>query len=63
ARIRDNQRRSRARRKEYLQELETKYRNCEQKGVEASAEIQAAAKRVLEENRRLRALLRQQGLS
>ncbi|KAF2143786.1 uncharacterized protein K452DRAFT_296765 [Aplosporella prunicola CBS 121167] len=63
ARIRDNQRRSRARRKEYLQELETKYRNCEQQGVEASAEIQAAARRVLEENKRLKALLRQKGVS
>ncbi|KXL43590.1 hypothetical protein M433DRAFT_69513, partial [Acidomyces richmondensis BFW] len=63
ARIRDNQRRSRARRKEYLQELESKYRQCEQLGVEASAEIQAAAKKVVEENRRLRALLKQQGFS
>lgn len=63
ARIRDNQRRSRARRKEYLQELEIKYRTCEQVGVEASAEIQAAARRVVEENKRLRHLLKQQGLS
>ncbi|KKY25763.1 hypothetical protein UCDDS831_g01856 [Diplodia seriata] len=63
ARIRDNQRRSRARRKEYLQELESKYRSCEQMGVQASAEIQAAAKRVLDENRRLRALLRHMGVS
>lgn len=63
ARIRDNQRRSRAKRKEYLQELETKYRSCEQVGVEASAEIQAAARRVVDENRRLRQLLKQQGLS
>ncbi|EKG13415.1 hypothetical protein MPH_09441 [Macrophomina phaseolina MS6] len=63
ARIRDNQRRSRARRKEYLQELESKYRTCQQLGVQASAEIQAAAKRVLDENRRLRALLRHKGVS
>ena len=63
ARIRDNQRRSRARRKEYLQELETKFRNCEQLGVEASAEIQAAARRVLEENKKLRALLLSKGVS
>ncbi|KAI6849141.1 hypothetical protein KC332_g478 [Hortaea werneckii] len=63
ARIRDNQRRSRARRKEYLQELETKYRTCEQVGVEASAEIQSAARRVLDENKRLRQLLKQQGLN
>ncbi|KAK6435370.1 hypothetical protein LTR95_008445 [Oleoguttula sp. CCFEE 5521] len=63
ARIRDNQRRSRARRKEYLQELETKYRECEQAGVAASAEIQAAARRVVDENKRLRQLLRQHGLT
>lgn len=61
ARIRDNQRRSRARRKEYLQELEAKYRSCEAVGVEASAEIQSAARKVLDENRRLRQLLLQHG--
>ena len=32
-------------------------------GVEASAEIQSAARRVLEENKRLRALLRERGVS
>lgn len=63
ARIRDNQRRSRARRKDYLKELETKYRNCEQVGVSASTEIQAAAKGVVEENRRLRSLLKAYGVS
>lgn len=62
ARIRDNQRRSRARRKEYLQELEGKYRNCELLGVEASSEIQAAARRVAEENKLLRLLLLQRGV-
>ncbi|KAI4728014.1 hypothetical protein E4T49_04236 [Aureobasidium sp. EXF-10728] len=55
--------RSRARRKEYLQELETKYRSCEAIGAEASQEIQSAARKVLEENKRLRRLLRQQGFS
>jgi hypothetical protein len=62
ARIRDNQRRSRARRKDYLKELETRYRNCEQIGVSASTELQAAAKGVAEENRRLRELLRAYGI-
>ncbi|KAF1993669.1 hypothetical protein P154DRAFT_527606 [Amniculicola lignicola CBS 123094] len=62
ARIRDNQRRSRARRKEYLHELEAKLRSCEQRGIEASAEIQSAARRVLEENKKLRALLRERGV-
>ncbi|KFY02077.1 hypothetical protein V490_00643 [Pseudogymnoascus sp. VKM F-3557] len=58
ARIRNNQRRSRARRKEYLQEIEGQLRQCELTGVEASPEIQSAARKVLEENRRLRTLNR-----
>ncbi|KAF2802674.1 uncharacterized protein BDZ99DRAFT_468851 [Mytilinidion resinicola] len=37
ARIRDNQRRSRVRRKEYLHKLETKLRAYKQTGVEAAA--------------------------
>lgn len=63
ARVRDNQRRSRARRKEYLTDLESKYRHCEQVGVEASAAIQGAARRVAEENRKLRTLLKRKGVS
>ncbi|KAL5387066.1 hypothetical protein DPSP01_003678 [Paraphaeosphaeria sporulosa] len=62
ARIRDNQRRSRARRKEYLHELEARLRDYEQVGIEASAEIQSAARKVLDENRRLRALLHDRGI-
>ena len=62
ARIRDNQRRSRARRKEYLQELEARLRQCELQGIEASAEIQLAARRVADENRKLRILLGQHGV-
>ncbi|MCJ1277501.1 hypothetical protein MMC21_005314 [Puttea exsequens] len=54
ARVRDNQRRSRARRKEYLQELEAKLRKNESLGVQASIDIQSAAKAVLAENARLK---------
>lgn len=61
-RVRDNQRRSRARKKEYVQELETKWRTCEQTGAEASAEIQAAARKVADENKRLRQLLAEHGI-
>ena len=57
SRIRDNQRRSRARQKEYIHELEEKVQACERMGVQASLEIQQAARNVLEENKRLRALL------
>ncbi|EME40461.1 hypothetical protein DOTSEDRAFT_101639, partial [Dothistroma septosporum NZE10] len=60
---RDNQRRSRARRKEYLSELESKYQNCERVGVEANAEIQTAARLVLADNKRLRAMLKSLGIS
>lgn len=62
ARIRDNQRRSRARRKEYLQELEARLRQCELQGIEASSEIQQAARRVADENKKLRGLLAQYGV-
>lgn len=62
ARIRDNQRRSRARRKEYLQELEARLRQCELQGIEASSEIQMAARRVADENKKLRMLLSQHGV-
>ncbi|KAI1074971.1 hypothetical protein F5B20DRAFT_420646 [Whalleya microplaca] len=62
-RVRDNQRRSRARRKEYIQELEKRVRLCELQGVEASFEIQQAARRVAEENKKLRVLLNGQGFS
>jgi hypothetical protein len=62
ARIRENQRRSRARRKDYIRELEAKIRSYEQKGSEASVEVQNAARKVLEENRTLRAMLRAKGV-
>ncbi len=61
-RIRNNQWRSRARRKEYLQELESKLRKYENMGVKASMEIQASARLVAEENRRLGALLQSRGV-
>ena len=67
ARIRNNQRRSRARRKEYIQELEDKIRMYEQQGVQVAKEIQEAARAVVEENKMLKAelesLRNQQGIS
>ena len=63
SRVRDNQRRSRARRTEYVRELESKWQSCREAGAEASREIQAAARRVAEENRKLRLLLRERGVS
>jgi hypothetical protein len=56
-RNRENQRRSRARRKDYIQELEQRIRAYEVAGVRATAEVQAAARKVAEENTNLRSLL------
>ncbi|KAK4146831.1 uncharacterized protein C8A04DRAFT_34717 [Dichotomopilus funicola] len=60
-RVRDNQRRSRARKKEYIHQLEAQVRAAEQRRVLATVEVQTAARRVVEENRRLRELLRYHG--
>lgn len=61
-RIRDNQRRSRARRKEYLADLEAKVRTCQMQGVQATSEMQTIARRVADENRSLRQLLEEYGV-
>ena len=63
ARIRDNQRRSRARRKEYIGEIETRLQECERHGSGASYEIQVAAKKVAQENKQLRELLIRNGVN
>ena len=63
ARIRDNQRRSRARRREYIENLEQRLHKFEALGVQASREVQAAGRKVAVENTLLRALLRLHGVS
>jgi hypothetical protein len=45
-----------------LQELEQRLRLCERQGIEAASEIQTAARRVAEENKKLRRLLHQHGV-
>ncbi|KAK0735807.1 hypothetical protein B0T21DRAFT_368570 [Apiosordaria backusii] len=62
-RIRTNQRLSRARRKEYISSLEARIREYEEKGVHATLEIQLAARKVAEENKKLRELLGKVGVS
>lgn len=62
ARIRENQRRSRTRRKEYVQHLEQRLRSFERFGVSASQDIQEAGKKVAAENVLLRSLLRVHGV-
>ncbi|KAK1973491.1 hypothetical protein LZ30DRAFT_787771 [Colletotrichum cereale] len=62
-RIRDNQRRSRARHKEFVDELQRKVQEYEKRGIEASLQMQKAASDVAVENSRLRALLASRGVS
>lgn len=62
-RIRENQRRSRERRKEYTQHLEQRLRSFESLGVAASQEIQEAGKRVARENAFLRSLVMLYGVT
>jgi hypothetical protein len=68
--VRDNQRRSRERRKDLLQELQARVYAYEQQGIEVSQEIQRAARQVNErarqmeaENQALRSLLQTVGVS
>lgn len=63
ARIRDNQRRSRTRRKEYIHDLEQRLRSFERLGVTATQEVQAAGKKVATENILLRSLLMLRGVT
>ncbi|KAM5505311.1 hypothetical protein McanMca71_003157 [Microsporum canis] len=63
ARIRDNQRRSRARRKEYIQDLETRIQRYERQGVDVAIEVQAAARKVARQNAMLRSLLNSFGMT
>ncbi|KAJ8516818.1 hypothetical protein ONZ45_g5904 [Pleurotus djamor] len=59
-RIRENQRRSRDRKRQYVASLEGRLKEFEQQGVQANIELQKQARLVLEENRALRSLLKEQ---
>jgi hypothetical protein len=63
ARVRENQRRSRTRRKEYIQHLEQRLRTFEQLGIAATQEVQNAGKKVKSENDLLRSLLMHHGVT
>ncbi|KAG9251654.1 uncharacterized protein F5Z01DRAFT_275548 [Emericellopsis atlantica] len=60
---RENQRRSRARRRELVQDLQEKVARFEREGVQASIELQRIAKALELENHRLRALLDRKGVA
>ncbi|KAK7718926.1 hypothetical protein SLS63_010339 [Diaporthe eres] len=61
--VRDNQRRSRARRKELLEDMQRRLDEYERLGVQATLDMQQAARDVAQENKRLRALLAWKGVS
>ncbi|KAI5843828.1 hypothetical protein DFP73DRAFT_65732 [Morchella snyderi] len=61
-RIRENQRRSRARRREYLEDLEARWKKCQELGVQADVELQRAARKVIDENNILREILAELGV-
>lgn len=62
-RVRENQRRSRARKAELLQDLQNRVRDYERQGVAATEEMQRAARVVAQENVRLRELLALKGVT
>jgi hypothetical protein len=62
-RNREVQRRSRARRKDYIQDLEKRLWQFQRDGIQATAEVQAAARKVAEENYWLHSLLAKHGVS
>ncbi|MCJ1441462.1 MAG: hypothetical protein MMC23_001951 [Stictis urceolatum] len=63
ARNRDNQRRSRARRQDYIKELEQRICEHELAGIRATTKVQAAAQKVVNQNSSLRALLESLGVT
>ena len=63
SRMTENKRRYRARRKEYVSDLERRLAEAREQGVNATMEVQSAARKVVEENGRLRELLRLAGFA
>ncbi|KAL8857851.1 MAG: hypothetical protein Q9178_005607 [Gyalolechia marmorata] len=62
-RLRNNKRRHRARQKEHTAELERKLRERQQEGIQATIEVQQSARKVVQENKRLKELLRHVGVA
>ncbi|KAK4122330.1 hypothetical protein N657DRAFT_499685 [Parathielavia appendiculata] len=63
SRLTENKRRYRARRKEYVADLERRLAEARAQGVKATKEVQSAARKVAAENGRLRELLRLAGFA
>jgi hypothetical protein len=54
----ENKRRYRARRKEYVSDIERRLAEAQEQGVKVTTEVQLAARKIVVENRQLRELLR-----
>ncbi|KAK4130274.1 hypothetical protein BT67DRAFT_334520, partial [Trichocladium antarcticum] len=63
ARIRDNQRRSRARHRDYVDEMKARIREYERRDAQATLDMRHAARAVALENSRLRSLLASHGVT
>jgi hypothetical protein len=61
-RLRENKRRNRQRQKDYTAELRSKLQQLQSEGIKATQEVQLSARRVVEDNLRLKALLRFKGV-
>lgn len=61
ARLRRNQRNSRARKQAYTRDLENRWNECVKLGAQATVEMQAVARKVQQENMLLRRILARQG--
>jgi hypothetical protein len=62
-RLRDNKRRNRQKQKDYTASLAARLHELQDKGVQATKEVQQSARRVVEDNSRLKALLRHVGVN
>ncbi|KAH7201468.1 hypothetical protein DER44DRAFT_670535 [Fusarium oxysporum] len=63
SRLTENKRRYRARRKEYVSDLERRLAEAREQGIKATTEVQLAARKVVVENGQLRDLLRLAGFA
>lgn len=63
ARLRDNKRRNRQKQKDYTASLAARLNELQAQGVQATKEVQQSARRVVEDNMRLKALLRYVGVN
>jgi len=62
-RLRNNKRRHRQRQADYISSLETQLKEYQSQGVKVTQQVQLSARKVVEDNKRLKALLRHVGVT